>query len=266
MAWTRSADTRRAPVGASAPGTRSGPHRPEPAAGTPGGDWKNLVAQMHHDIRTPLNAMIGFADAMHLELHGALGDARYREYVRHIRECGARLLRMAEDTLTMTALATRPHAAEREHVPVAALVATVLAETACESDGCGLVIDCLVPIDLQVVSDRQVVGQAIRALCRAAIARAAPGAILRVDAREHHGSVAIELILIGSPEGGDAVRSSFGWEDALAGEAELALARMLLTLQGAGLDEHRSTDGTWSVIARFEAASQSDLFADPTCA
>lgn len=218
---------------------------------------------MHHDIRTPLNAMIGFADVMHHELHGALGDARYRDYVGHIRECGARLLRMAEDTLTMTALATRPHAADREHVRLAALVATVLAEIACEPDGDGLVIDCLVPIDLQIVSDCQIVRQAVRALCRAAMARAAPGSILRVDAREHHGSVAIELILIGSPEGGDAVKSSFGWEDALAGEAELALARMLLTLQGASLDERRSTDGAWSVTARFEAASQSDLFGEP---
>lgn len=57
------------------------------------------LATIGHEIRTPLNAVIGFSEAMQHELHGPLGNDRYRDYAVHIRESGEQLLRAAETML-----------------------------------------------------------------------------------------------------------------------------------------------------------------------
>ncbi len=66
--------------------------------------WGELMARVSHELRTPLNAVIGFSDVMNAELFGPVGNPRYREYARHIRDCGRELLKSAEDTLAMTCL------------------------------------------------------------------------------------------------------------------------------------------------------------------
>ncbi len=66
--------------------------------------WGELMARVSHELRTPLNAVIGFSDVMNAEVFGPVGNPRYREYARHIRDCGRELLKSAEDTLAMTCL------------------------------------------------------------------------------------------------------------------------------------------------------------------
>ncbi len=52
----------------------------------------SFLAHLSHDIRTPLNAIIGFAELMHHQTYGPLGDAHYAGYVESIRSSGDRLL------------------------------------------------------------------------------------------------------------------------------------------------------------------------------
>jgi len=54
---------------------------------------------MSHELRTPLNAVIGFSDVLSGELFGQLGDRRYREYARDIRDSGLHLLKLINDVL-----------------------------------------------------------------------------------------------------------------------------------------------------------------------
>ena len=61
-----------------------------------------IIASISHDLRTPLNAVIGFSDVMQRELFGPLGHDRYRAYAVHIRESGEQLLRTAERMLDQT--------------------------------------------------------------------------------------------------------------------------------------------------------------------
>lgn len=51
-----------------------------------------FMAELSHEMRTPLNAIVGFSEMMSAEMFGPLGHDKYREYAEDIRECGEHLL------------------------------------------------------------------------------------------------------------------------------------------------------------------------------
>ncbi len=51
---------------------------------------------MGHEIRTLLNAIVGFSEAAKGEIFGPIADTRYRDYLGHINESGWTLLRVFE--------------------------------------------------------------------------------------------------------------------------------------------------------------------------
>ena len=57
-----------------------------------------FFAGLGHDLKSPLNGIIGFADIMDAELRGPLPDA-YKDYPSLIRESGDTLMRLIEDIL-----------------------------------------------------------------------------------------------------------------------------------------------------------------------
>ena len=63
-----------------------------------------FLAHLSHDIRTPLNHIIGFAEMMRHETYGPLGDDRYADYVESIRTSGERLLAFFASTLDLAEL------------------------------------------------------------------------------------------------------------------------------------------------------------------
>ena len=60
------------------------------------------LARICHDLRTPLNAVIGFSDLMRKEMFGPLGHDKYVEYARHIGESGYNLLNTVDDIFDLT--------------------------------------------------------------------------------------------------------------------------------------------------------------------
>jgi PAS domain S-box-containing protein len=63
-----------------------------------------FLANMSHDLRTPLNAVIGFAQMMTSEMFGKIDNPHYLEYSRHIQESGYDLLSKIEDLLEIASL------------------------------------------------------------------------------------------------------------------------------------------------------------------
>ena len=57
---------------------------------------------MSHELKTPLNAVIGFADLMRQELFGPVNEPRYRSYIVDIHDNGRRLLTMINDILDLS--------------------------------------------------------------------------------------------------------------------------------------------------------------------
>lgn len=76
------------------------------AASTPGSDAKRrtFLRMMSHEMRTPLNSIIGFADILAAELHGPLGAPEYQEYARIIGSSGHRLLSLVNGAIEIIRL------------------------------------------------------------------------------------------------------------------------------------------------------------------
>lgn len=159
------------------------------------GEWIDLLARMSHDLRTPLNAVIGFSDAMHQELFGPIGNVRYEEYVKHIRSSGVELLQAAEDALTMTAVLAQSRSRHVEDIALAPIVVATIEELAIRGASRSVIIDSTVPRALEVRSDLRFLPRALRQLVAIAMARSATGASITIAATAQHGLVELAVHL-----------------------------------------------------------------------
>jgi hypothetical protein len=238
-------------VGLRPRGAVRAPRQEEAVSETP----CRLLAQMHHDLRTPLNAVIGFSEAMQRELHGPLGNARYQEYAAHITESGGRLLKASEDALavaaTMSALLADRRALRRERLPVARLLQEAWAALGASDrairlsvEGCG---------GDEVESDREATRQALQHLLGEAIACAAPGGAITARTVDNRGVACIEISVEPSkPAHSRSSHRPLG--PAFANDClRLILARSLIEMQGATLNL-RVGHEQWSASVAFPVA------------
>ena len=66
----------------------------------------DMLARISHEVRMPLNAIIGFADVMIGERFGALGNERYGEYLKDIRASGERVMAIIDGLLDLSRIET----------------------------------------------------------------------------------------------------------------------------------------------------------------
>jgi PAS domain S-box-containing protein len=81
-----------------------------------------FLANMSHDLRTPLNAVIGFAQIMAGEMFGKIPNPQYHEYLRHIQESGYELLAKIDDLLQISNFDTGRVSLSLEDTDVVGLV------------------------------------------------------------------------------------------------------------------------------------------------
>ena len=73
-----------------------------------------FLANMTHELRTQLNAVIGFTEVLRDELYGPLGSAEYQDFVADIYDSGRHLLAVIGDILDLSKIEAgrrelRPH-------------------------------------------------------------------------------------------------------------------------------------------------------------
>lgn len=61
-----------------------------------------LLSRVSHEMRTPLHAILGFAEVMLEERFGPMGNERYRDYIRDIHASGRHVLSLTNDLLDLS--------------------------------------------------------------------------------------------------------------------------------------------------------------------
>ena len=61
-----------------------------------------FLARISHEMRTPLNSIIGFSDVIIEERFGPIGNDRYRDYLKDIKASGSHLLSLLNDLLDLS--------------------------------------------------------------------------------------------------------------------------------------------------------------------
>lgn len=61
-----------------------------------------FLAKISHEMRTPLNAIIGFSEMMMEERFGPVGNERYRDYLKDINTSGAHVVSLLNDLLDLS--------------------------------------------------------------------------------------------------------------------------------------------------------------------
>lgn len=220
-----------------------------------------VLAGVSHDLRGPLNSLIGFTDILAAEVDGPLTPGQ-AESVEALARGGRELLRRVDDLLDAARLDAGRMTFDRSRVTLHGLLDAAravamerLGEAGASSDG--LRVDG--SLDAAVLVDRGRMAQALGALLAFARAASTEGARAEVRADER-GGCAITLTVPGT----QALRA---WlEDPLevppAGVRApvglglaLSVARRVIALHGGALEADDAVDGRITLRARLPGAA-----------
>ncbi len=231
--------------------------------------YAGLMARIGHDLRTPLNALLGFSDLMKSETFGPLGNDRYRAYAAHMHSCGLDLLKATESTLAMTALLTNPALSNRDSARVIGLVDEAWAAAAIGFADHPVGIRTSISADAVVRGDGNGMHQGLVQLLCAARLRTMHGCNVEITANDSHGRVQLRIATRTAPElkpiaDTNCRNRTSAW--CAIDDLPLSLARTIFALQGLMLTESIDIDGRWTAVVNFEDANQSDFFELPAIA
>jgi len=220
-------------------------------------NWAELMARINHELRTPLNAVIGFSDMMALKLFGPVGDARYEDYVRHIRDSANELLKSAEDTMALTALVAHPNTSDSSKTSeLEELASEAWAFLSAKTAAREIELELRIPAQLEVLGEPRALRQIVVNILSEAISRADHGAKITIAA-----SVDEELIQLYFTVSKERRISSRN-----GSSLAICLARALLEMQGSSLLEIECPVRGWRAVTVLDRAAQPDFFMDGTVA
>ena len=203
-----------------------------------------FLAHLSHDIRTPLNHIIGFAELMRHETYGPLGDERYAEYVESIRTSGEKLLGFFAATLDLAELEGGRRSLNPEKVQVDELLIGATRRFSAQAQRKGITLALGAPSGARLVADRFSLERVLGNLLDNALRYTPPRGRVTVAAYSASDGVVLEVTDTGigmSAERLAVVSQPFAFSDAsLAKDREgaglgLAIARAIVELSGGRL-------------------------------
>ena len=147
-----------------------------------------FLANMNHEMRTPLNAIIGFAETMQSQMWGPIGSEKYVGYVNDIRHSGENLLTLVNDILDMANIEAGRVMIGRAPEPLGALLAEAALGVAGDAAAKNVRIE-VDPDELAaagkrpVYVDRSAMTQALKHLLRNAVRLSPQGGRVSMRAR-----------------------------------------------------------------------------------
>ncbi|WP_114389199.1 ATP-binding protein [Notoacmeibacter marinus] len=154
-----------------------------------------FLARVSHEVRTPLNAIIGFSELMISERFGPVGNPRYRDYLRDIQKSGTHVLDLVNDLLDISKIEGGHQEMEYEALGLNEVVAEAVAMLQPQANAERVIIRTSMHSGLpDVVADPRSVKQvAINVLTNAVKFTAAGGQVIVSTGRNRDGSVTLRF-------------------------------------------------------------------------
>lgn len=195
------------------------------------------MAELAHELKTPLTAIIGFADAMRSRAFGPLSEA-YVQSADTIAEAGRRLLALADDLTDLGRIETG-HAAPRWDVFNASeVISSVAALLAIQADKARVSLNAS-GSGVRVKADRDGVRRILINLAANAIAATPAGGSVALTAEARDGELALTVTDTGPGLGGQP--EGLG----------LTLVRVLCAQHGGSLSLTEAPGGGTLAVARL---------------
>jgi two-component system cell cycle sensor histidine kinase PleC len=142
-----------------------------------------FLANMSHELRTPLNAIIGFSEIMESGMFGPLGDGRYQEYCKDIRNSGEYLLDVINDVLDMAKIEAGRIRLDFEDLALDPLLAEAMRVVQARAQDKELTLTARLSPDLSLRADKRAVKQIVLNLLSNAVKFTPAGGHVRIRAR-----------------------------------------------------------------------------------
>ena len=204
----------------------------------------SFLAHLSHDIRTPLNHIIGFADMMYQQPYGPLGDERYLHYVEAVKGSGERLLAFFATILELAELEGGRRVLKRDRFTADELLVAIVRRFTNQAQRAGLILGLGGACDAMLTGDRFALERMVTNLVENAIRFTPKGGKVTLAAYAAADGVVLEITDTGigmSPERLETLSQPFVFGDAaLSRERDgaglgLAISRAIAEVSGGRL-------------------------------
>lgn len=146
-----------------------------------------FLAHMSHEMRTPLNAIIGFSEMIRSGLHGPLGAPKYEEYAEAVSAGGNALLAFVNDVLQLIEIDASAASLRSGDLALRSLLQDCLRHYAESFAQHGLrLVELRVPAGLKVTADQRALRQVL-GLVLDNLVKFCDGAMVTISAEEQEG-------------------------------------------------------------------------------
>ncbi|MBP5858627.1 PAS-domain containing protein [Marivibrio halodurans] len=209
-----------------------------------------FISSISYELRSPLNAILGFTELLREELFGPLND-RQREQVGHIHAASQDLAGLINDVLDLAALQAGYLAIERRPAALRSLLDETVSGASGDVERRGVILDYHVDGSLgTVVGDERRLRQAIGRVLSSAIAYTPAGAHVAVSGGSEEGEDAARITITDPGHGlvaSDGLFEPSGARQEPAGRMTgagvgLALCKNIIELHGGVLTVEMATE------------------------
>jgi len=154
----------------------------------------DFIAKLSHEMRNPLNAIIGFSEIMQQRHFGPLGDKHYETYADDIRASADHLLSLVDDLLDLARIESGRLKLEFESVALGPLIAECVRLLRPAAAGYNVALTADIAALAPVVADARALRQVLINLISNALKFTGAGGEVRVAAAaEPSGAIAVTV-------------------------------------------------------------------------
>lgn len=152
-----------------------------------------FLSHLSHDIRTPLNHIIGFAEMIRMETFGPLGDPKYQSYVADIKCAGEKLLASFAEILEFAELEGGRKTLKKEPIAIDDLLSGCSMRFARRAAKAGVRLDVARRTQGWLAADRHYLDRMMANLIENALRFTPAGGLIRIAAWPAESGVVLEV-------------------------------------------------------------------------